>query len=123
MTAVALHSLTHIMPQEVTTFTYSNNGIITSKQIATALELLETDVIEERFFKPFSYRDNDGKRIRRNHCPINLLENGFTRFFFNFEQTSYVLLLHTNDPELIAQLSAAISANKGWIDYYEKNLI
>lgn len=111
------------MPHEVETFAFSNKGINCSQQIADVLELLKTDTIEERFFKAFTYRDADRKLVHENHCPIKVLENGFTRFFFNFEQTSYVFNLHTNDPELIDNLSAAIHENKGWKDYYKKNLI
>lgn len=88
------------------------------------IEVLESEhVIEERFFKPFENGHGED-RTYHQFCPINKSEKGegWMKFFGNFENLSHVFEIETNDPEVVENLTKAIKNNKGWKDYYHKNL-
>ena len=91
--------------------------------IQKLIEVLKTEVIEERFFT--TYRSNPysvAKAKYENFCPI-MEENGEFTFFGNFEARSHVFRIITTEPELIEKLSRAIKENEGWKKYYQKNLL
>ena len=97
--------------------------------IEKLIEMLNTYTIEERFFNKYTEKI-DRRKVYKNLCPISMTtsnfyddEIGMTVFFGNFEEYSHVFRIATNDKELIEKLSKAIKENKGWIKYYEKNLV
>lgn len=91
--------------------------------IERLITVLESNTIEERFFTSFFVPEKKGKKWYQL-CPIDKSANGNkTIFFGNFEEISHVFRIETNDPKIILLLSKAISENKGWAQYYEKNLI
>lgn len=99
----------------------SNGGKWGGEEQATINELLDVlkaEVIEERFFKQYTHN-----KEKFNFCPIKTEDGETYRFLGNFENLSWVFKITTNDPELIKKLTKAIKDNKGWVDYYEKNLI
>jgi len=86
-------------------------------------ERLNKYTIEERFFQTWKDK-TDIKNIKLlNFCPISNIEPNEVKFFGNFEEYSHVFRITTNDPKIIKKLTEAIKKNKGWLKYYDKNLI
>ena len=89
------------------------------------IEVLAEHTIEERFFGPFTVReeteDGESKDVTHYHCPIKMgswPREGYVRFFGNFEKLSHVFRIDTNDPDVVLKLVDAIKANEGWKKYY-----
>src|ERR1022692_4485831 len=86
-------------------------------KIEKLLEVLKTEVIEERFFAKYKKFYGD-KWNFITLCPISKqhpLSGGRDKhytFFGNFEGVSHVFNIETNDPALIEVLKAAIMANE-----------
>lgn len=102
--------------------------------IEKLIEVLKTATIEERFFHKWEKKNHQAPSIWKNICPISINEpsknegfygdpEGHTIFFGNFEEISHVFRIATNDKKLIKKLTKAIKANKGWLKYYDKNLV
>ena len=85
------------------------------------IERLNKYTIEERFFHSF-WAGQGKDRKQYQHCPISE-SNGKTWFFGNFEEISGVFRIETDDKEFVSMLTPHIKNNKGWVKYYEKNLV
>lgn len=92
------------------------------KTIDELIEVLKTEIIEERFFSRYSVKTSPLTVEYRNHCPISE-NNGMTHFFGNFEALSHVFRIDTNDKKIITKLTKAIKKNEGWEKYYSTNII
>lgn len=90
------------------------------------IEVLKTEVIEDRFFfKKKEYWDKPENSpfqwvilcpIMKQHLLTGEREKHYT-FFGNFEKVSHVFNIETDEPEVISKLKAAIMANEGWKKY------
>lgn len=105
------------------TFIASNGSKWAGEQpdtIDKLIEVLKTETIEERFFESYLI---DKSNERANFCPIRKGEDGYSRFFGNFEGLSHVFDISTNNAAIAMRLTNAIKKNAGWAKYYEKNLV
>ena len=84
-------------------------------------ELLETETLEETFFKPYRNRLGYARYEIGIHNPI-ITNDDATIFFGNFENVSFVFSITTRDQKLINRLTPLIKNNRGWKLYYLKNL-
>jgi hypothetical protein len=85
-------------------------------------ERLNKYTIEERFFSFYEETTKEKGKTKVNFCPITEKET-HVNFFGNFEEYSHVFRIDTDDPEIIKKLTQAIKNNKGWLKYYNKNLL
>lgn len=90
--------------------------------IDTLINILKSNTIEELFFSTYVEDNYTRSARKKNHCPISIID-GVGNFFGNFEELSHVFRITSNDPVVIAKLTKAIKANKGWEKYYKRNLV
>jgi hypothetical protein len=94
--------------------------------IEKLIEVLKTEVIENRFFgkyKSSSRRYENGQPVKYTICPISRTRSTSPAtyiFFGNFEAVSHVFRIYTNDPAVVDQLKTAIMNNQGWKKYFKR---